>query len=256
MHDDGAFLSWLERQELPRTPLYDCPYLPARSARQYGFAAETLPPELYHDLMDRGYRRSGQVFYAMDCPDCRRCVPLRVATDTFRPSRSQRRVLRRNRDVTVRFGVPEFTSASFELYRRYLHAQHPGTPQSDEEHEFRASFYDRVVDTLEARYFVDERLVGVSLLDCSSRSWSSVYHFFDPDERHRSIGVHSVLVEIAEAARRGVPHYYLGFWVEGAATMHYKADYRPHELLVDGVWIRDERRHDAAATDGSDNVPN
>lgn len=252
MVDDGAFLSWLERQDLPRTPLYACPYLSDRDARQYGFASESLPAELYHELMDRGYRRSGQVFYAMDCPGCRRCQPLRVPTDAFRPSRSQRRVLRRNQDLTVQFVEPRPTEESFRLYQRYLHTQHPGSPQSDEEDDYRSSFFDPVVDSLEVRYLVGDRLVGVSLLDVSSRSWSSVYHFFDPDERRRSIGVYSVLVEIAEAARRGVPHYYLGYWVEGARTMHYKADYRPHEVLRDGVWRRAEHGLCADASDRAD----
>jgi len=256
MVDDGAFLSWLERQELPRTPPYECPYLPDRSARQFGFASETLPGELYHSLMDRGYRRSGQVFYAMDCADCRRCQPLRVPTASFRASRSQRRVLRRNHDVTVEYREPKPTEESYRLYRRYLHAQHPGSPQSDERHEFESSFYAPVVDSVEVRYLVGERLIGVSLLDVCAQSWSSVYHFFDPDERRRSIGVFSVLAEIDEARRRGVPHFYLGYWVEGAPTMQYKADYRPHEVLRGGVWIRDDEAPGAVATDDSDNVPN
>ena len=101
MQDCDAFLGWLDDQALPRTPLYDCPYLEGRQARQYGFATESLPGPLYGALMDRGFRRSGQVFYAMECPDCSACVPLRVPTATFRPSRSQRRALAKNRDVSV-----------------------------------------------------------------------------------------------------------------------------------------------------------
>ena len=66
----------------------------------------------------------------------------------------------------------------------------------------------------------------------------------------------AAVVEIAEAARRGVPHYYLGYWVEGARTMEYKADYRPHEVLRDGVWKRDDPGPDADANGRSDDVPN
>ena len=42
--------------------------------------------------------------------------------------------------------------------------------------------------------------------------------------------------EIEAARRRGVPHYHLGFWIEGAATMAYKADYGPHEVLLSDRW--------------------
>jgi len=236
MYDRDAFLRWLDDQELPRTPEYDCPYLEGRQARQYGFAAEALPGELYDALLDRGFRRSGQVFYAMECQGCRRCVPLRVPTATFRPSKSQRRVLKRNQDVTVDYRAPEFSEEAFAVYRRYLAHQHPGSPQSSERDEFVDAFYRPVVDSLEARYFVGDRLIGVSLLDACDRSWSSVYHFFDPDEGRRSVGVFSALAEIEAARRRGVPHYHLGFWIEGAATMEYKADYGPHEVLERGRW--------------------
>ncbi|MGC6489578.1 MAG: arginyltransferase [Planctomycetota bacterium] len=236
MDDHAAFLQWLDEQALPRTPLYDCPYLEGRQARQYGFAAERLPAEVYVALMDRGFRRSGAVFYAMECPGCRACVPLRVPTATFRPSRSQRRALAKNRDVTVDYRAPVYSEESFALYRRYLAHQHPGSPQSDTQEDFADAFYRPVVEALEARYFVGDRLIGVSLLDVGERAWSSVYHFFDPEERSRSVGVYSVVAEIAEAKRRGVEHYHLGFWIEGAKTMAYKADFGPHELLQGDAW--------------------
>ena len=93
-----------------------------------------------------------------------------------------------------------------------------------------------VVDTVEAVYEIAGQTVAISLLDVCAQSVSAVYHFYDPDFADRSLGVHSVLAEIEWTRQIGVPHYYLGFWVEGAATMDYKAAYRPHELLVDGVW--------------------
>jgi len=49
--------------------------------------------------------------------------------------------------------------------------------------------------------------------------------------------VFSVLREIEWARERGIPHYYLGYWIEGCETMDYKAQYNPHELLVDGQWV-------------------
>src|SRR3712207_9042668 len=37
--------------------------------------------------------------------------------------------------------------------------------------------------------------------------------------------------EIDEARRTGIPYYYLGYWVEGCGTMHYKNSFRPNEVL-------------------------
>lgn len=227
---------------LPRTAPHPCPYLPGRDARERAFLARSLDPEAYHELMDRGFRRSGTMFYAPDCSDCRRCVPLRVPVAEFAPSRSQRRVRRKNADIHVAFARPEFTPATLALYRRYLRAQHGAGGDDESAESLRASWYEPVVDTVEATYSLGTRTLGKSLLDVCSRSVSAVYHFYDPEFAARSLGVFSVLAEIEWTASLGVPHYYLGFWVEGAPTMQYKANYRPHELLVDGTW----RRVDAA----------
>lgn len=238
---DGAparhpIVDWLARTPLRPLLPHPCPYLPGMVARERAFRAERLDGDGYHELMDRGFRRNGDLFYAMECEGCRRCVPLRVPAATFAPSRSQRRVLRRNADVTMTVRPPACSEATFALYRRYLAFQHPTSAADGDYESFRASLYADVVDTVEAVYAVGDRTVAVSLLDVCARSVSAVYHFYDPDFADRSLGVYSVLAEIEWTRQLGVPHYYLGFWVEGAATMAYKAAYRPHEVLVDGAW--------------------
>ncbi len=223
--------------ELEPTPPHPCSYLPDQLAISRGFRAPTLHPEVYHELMDLGYRRSGDTFYAMDCATCRRCVPIRVAVEQFQPSRSQRRAFRRNLDLTVRVQTPQFTDASYELFARYQRGQHQ-KPDVEPPESVRRWLYDAVVDSVEMVYQLGERTLAISLLDVSSRSVSAVYHFFDPEFAARSLGVFSVLTEIEWTRRLGVPHYYLGYWVQGARTMAYKADYRPHEVLRDGRWQR------------------
>lgn len=243
---EHALLRWVDAGECPRSEPYACPYLPGRMARQRGFRVAGMPGELYHELMDRGFRRNGDVFYAMVCDDCRLCVPMRVPVATFAPSKSQRRALRKNEDVTVQVGPPTFTPEKFALYRRYLAGQHgrgeaegegsDGANGDEREEEFRASMYGSVVDTVEVTYTLGDRLLATSLLDVCARSVSAVYHFYDPDEGARSLGVFSVLMEIEYTRQLGVQHYYLGYWIEGAKTMQYKANYRPHELLRAGRW--------------------
>ncbi|MCA8946298.1 MAG: arginyltransferase, partial [Planctomycetes bacterium] len=83
------------------------------------------------------------------------------------------------------------------------------------------------------------RLLGVSLCDVSRRSISSVYHFFEPNESRRSLGVFSAVKEIELCRDKQVPYYYLGFWIEGCKAMEYKNRYAPCELLIDGEWQRE-----------------
>ncbi len=247
--DDGEphpLLQWVDDDGLPRLPARPCSYLPDRAARERGFLAERLDGELYHELMDRGFRRSGDLFYATDCGACRACTPLRVPVAEFAPSRSQRRTLRKNRDVEVQVRAPRFSTSTFELYCRYLAHRYPERAGDEDKEEdaaqFRERHYRAVVDTREVVYSLHGETVAVSLVDVCSRSVSAVYHFYEPAHRDRSLGVFSVLAEIEWARSIGVPWYYLGYWVEGSRSMHYKADYRPHEVLRSGQWQRVDER--------------
>jgi len=235
-------LQWVDGGELPRLPARPCTYLPGRTARERGFLADRLDGELYHDLMDRGFRRSGELFYATDCGACRECIPLRVPVAEFAPSRSQRRTLRKNRDVDVQVRAPQFATSTFALYRRFLAHRYPEQAAAEDAAQFRESLYRAVVDTREVVYSLQGETIAISLVDVCSRSVSAVYHFYEPAHRGRSLGVFSVLAEIEWARSIGVPWYYLGYWVEGSRAMRYKSDYRPHEVLRSGHWQRVDER--------------
>lgn len=212
-----------------------CNYLPGREARDELFLTRRLPGMLYHDLMDAGFRRSGQVFYRPACPACRECVPIRVPTAGFRPDKTQRRTLRRNADVELHVGEPRLTAAKIDLYNRFLSGRFGREAEGAD--ELRQFLYSSPVDTLEFTYRLGGELIAASILDVCEKSLSSVYTFFDPDHADRSPGTHTALVEIEWARAHDIPHYYLGFHVRGCGRMSYKSRFRPCELLgPDGVW--------------------
>jgi hypothetical protein len=74
------------------------------------------------------------------------------------------------------------------------------------------------------------------ILDFGRDSVSSVYHYFDPDEAWRSLGVYSVLQEVALVRELGYRWYYLGFYVADCTHLSYKAEYYPHQRRVRGQW--------------------
>jgi leucyl-tRNA---protein transferase len=221
---------------LLRGELHACPYVPGRVAREdYALGGE-MDGAIYQQLMDGGFRRAGRVFYRPTCPACAACVPIRVPVATFAASRSQRRAQRRNADVQVSTGEPRLDAERYELYQRYQTSRHDPLDESSAASLGRF-LYESPLETLEMTYRVHGRLVGVGIVDLCPISLSSVYFFFDPDESRRGLGAFSALCEIEECRRRGLPYWYIGFYVAGCHKMEYKRSFRPAELLAtDSTW--------------------
>ncbi len=222
------------RNVTPETP---CPYLPGRDSRNEVYSADQLDGAFYEALLARGFRRSGRIVFRPRCRGCHECRQLRVLVDEFTPSRSMRRVLRRNADVRVDVAESMATAEKFAIYQRYLDGQHDNTMSRsyDAFHDF---LYDSPMETFEFQYHLGERLIGVSVVDKCPGGLSSVYMYFDPDHRERSLGTFSVEKEIRYCQEEGLSYYYLGFYVAQGKTMAYKARFRPNQILA-GVdhWV-------------------
>lgn len=214
-----------------------CPYLPGMQSRCEAYTVDDIDGDAYEEMLARGFRRSGRVVYRPRCRHCNECRQLRIPVERFEPTRSMRRVTRRNVDVRVEIGDPIPTHEKFNLFRRYLAGQHDGTmPRTFE--AFVEFLYNSPVPGLEVRYSIGSRLVGVSINDRCPGGLSSVYMCFDPEFRRRSLGTFSVLWEIAYCRREGLPYYYLGYYVANSRTMAYKSRFRPNEILAgEDHWV-------------------
>jgi arginyl-tRNA--protein-N-Asp/Glu arginylyltransferase len=219
-----------------RGPPHPCPYLPDRTAIDEFTIDARMDSSAYERLMQLGFRRSGGIFYRPVCGECRECVPLRVPAAGFQPSRSQRRVRRRNADMRVEINPPSISDEKWRIYLAYLDAQHDQSMSRSRE-DFETFLYRSPIDTLEMTYWLGRRLIGAGFVDRCPDGLSSVYFYYDPTFARRSPGVFSALCEIDECRRLGLSYWYAGFYVRGSRKMNYKAAYRPHELLgPDGAW--------------------
>lgn len=215
---------------LPIAEEHACPYLQGRRAQEQFLVIDDFPPELYHDFMDHGFRRSGELIYRPVCRGCRECRSLRVIVDEFQPTKPQRRILRKNEGVEITVGQPRYSREKERIYSEYLRFRHE-RGESDSAQHLRQFLYFSPVRTLEFEYRLGGRLIAVSIADVCRRSLSSVYAFFDPELSSRSLGTFSALHEIRYCADREIPYYYLGFMIRDCPAMNYKARFRPHELL-------------------------
>jgi len=238
------------RLRLLRDEPHRCPYLPGKIAMdEFAWFGETLSGELYEALMNRGFRRSGHIVYRPICDGCRECISIRVPVSGFRPSRSQRRVWKRNPDVTVEAGDPVLTDEKWSLFQRYLSYQHDGSMSNSRE-SLENFLYRSPTSTVEMTYRAGAKIVGVGIVDVTPAGLSSVYFYFEPAEAARSPGVFSALYEIEVCRREGIAYWYGGYYVRDCRRMNYKANFGPYELLNDGVWRTPEQHAGRAAPGG------
>lgn len=211
-----------------------CQYLHDQSASNRYRIIFQISPEDFQEMLSRGWRRFGAAYFRPACTACAACVPLRVPVDTFSPTKSQQRALNKSRHIHFEVGTPRVDDERLELYARW-HAMRegirgwPASPITAAEYEMQFCFPHPCAR--EFRYFDGKKLVAVGYVDETHDAMSSIYFFFDPDCKHLSLGIASVLCEIAAARERGRKHVYLGYRVLGCPSMEYKMQFRPHELL-------------------------
>ena len=225
-----------------------CPYLPGRNERKVFTELKGSQADALNDALGRiGFRRSQTVAYRPSCLECNACVSVRVVTDEFTPSATQKRNLKRNSDLVATVCRPWSTGEQFELLQRYLAARHPsgGMASMDE-----VDFADMVEHTPVTSYVIEYRelsgdgvvpgrLVGACLTDRQGDGLSMIYSFYEPDHEQRAgLGNYIILDHIRRAREMELPYVYLGYWVEGAARMQYKVRYRPLERLARAGWER------------------
>ena len=223
-------------------PAGPCEYLPGREWQFEYEPVETLTPEEYQSRLDEGWRRFGYVLFRPRCTACSACQGIRVRAAEFKPSRAQRRVRAKNESFTrIEIGAPQLDPPAFDLYLRFHRDREARRGWQHREQEDPFTYFTTFVlnpfPTEEWRYYRDDRLVGVGIVDTLPLGLSAVYFYHEPELDRLSLGTWNVLSVIARANALGLPFAYLGYYVPGCRSMEYKGRFRPHELLPrDGVW--------------------
>ncbi len=239
------------RHTLPFAPQFyvtapqPCPYLADRMERKLFTALQGEQAERLNDsLSKQGFRRSQNVLYRPSCSDCTACLSARIDVSRFTPSRSQTRILKRNRDLARRATSPWATEEQYALFRDYLDSRHATGGMVDMDmFEFAAMVEEtpvrsRLVEYSDPTEAHDARngLRAVCLTDILEDGLSMVYSFFDPAEDRRSLGTHVILDHVRIAREMSLPYVYLGYWVPGSPKMDYKARFSGLEIYRRGSW--------------------
>lgn len=221
-----------------------CPYLPDRTERRiFAELSGYNSAVLNHSLNLSGFRRSQTISYRPVCDDCNACISIRVDTDAFTPTRSMKRVLKRNSDLKRREVEARSSDEHYHLFHNYVQSRHDDGGMEDMSFEdysvmvgaaaFRTSLFEYRIASGER----EGELIAVCLTDEMYDGLSMVYSFFTPDEEHRSLGNYMILDHLNEARARNLPFVYLGYWIKESSKMAYKARFQPCEGFIRDAWV-------------------
>ncbi|MDX6765905.1 MAG: hypothetical protein SFU85_03860 [Candidatus Methylacidiphilales bacterium] len=188
-----------------------------------------------------GWRHFGPFFFRtrwmQQGAEAREIMPLRYPLEGWAPRKSQRRILRRNRDLSCEISPTRLTDEQRDLFLRHRSRFREDVPDALED------FLGPQPDGHPCRNVTislrqGPRLVAASYLDLGLESVSSIYAVFDPDESKRSLGTATLLIELFWAAQQGFRWHYPGYATHGASLYDYKKTIARYEWLDwEGGWL-------------------
>lgn len=208
---------------------------------------EINPAGLHESMAKIGFRRSQDIAYRPNCDNCVECKSARIPASSFKPNRTQRRLINLNSDLAIKTLPNLATEEHYDLLRKYLRRRHSDGGMTKMTFDEYVSMVEcSPVDTclIEYRIQSTEKLVGVTLTDIMNSALSMVYSFFDisDDIRKRSMGTYIILDHVARARLLELEYVYLGYWIRNSPKMAYKMNFQPLEILGEDGWMLTGKR--------------
>ena len=216
-----------------------CPYLPDLQEGKLLVPLDGDDPAGRYDiLIFNGFRRSHRWAYRPKCVGCTACVAVRIDAQAFAASRSQRRAANRAAALQLRCGPAKSDPEAEALLIDYIQARHADGSMASMGPSDVASMIEDTTVRSELWRLRDPSgvLVAWMLVDVVADGVSLVYSAFLPERARDSIGVALVLRAVDEANARGLPHVYLGYWVQGCRKMEYKAAFSALQAFGASGW--------------------
>ncbi len=186
---------------------------------------------------NHGFRRSGNMTYRPKCDNCQQCVSVRVPAIHYSPSKSQRRIIRKNKDIQVSLEPLSNALDYFPMYYEYQKSRHPDGSMCDSSEEKYLTFIQSdYTDTALMVRRLGSEVISVTIVDLFHDGVSLLYTFFDPQYSDMSPGKAAIIDTISYCRHQGMPYAYLGFWIKDSNKMNYKTQFQPIEGYFDGEW--------------------
>lgn len=212
-----------------------CSYLDDKEQTTHYKIINDCSAETTQELIERGYRRFGKMYFRPICETCNECQSIKIDVANYKFSKSQRRVLKKAKDIDMYIQTPTLTHEHLKLFDKYhLHMSEKkgwSFQKTTPDHYYNSFVTGHQEYGKEVLYFYEEKLIAVDLIDILEDGISSIYFYYDPDFAHLSLGKLSLLQQIRFAEESNKDWIYLGYYVEECPSLNYKAEYKPYTTL-------------------------
>lgn len=227
------------------TQPFACSYLPDRDEQLLVFIpAKEAHAEHYSALIQAGFRRSGEQIYRPHCAQCNKCESIRVQVADFVPSKSQKRILNKNKDVTCRmveYGSEYFLTQRenyYALYSEYINERHEdGSMYPPQESQFNDFIHSQWQAPLLLEAKLGDEVIAIAVTDKTETGFSAFYTFFNPHLAARSVGTLMILKQIEFCQTFNLPYLYLGYQIDECRKMNYKNAFTPNQRFNGEFWV-------------------
>lgn len=225
--------------KLYATHPHPCSYLDDKQATTVFIDPDiAVDVSLYSELADLGFRRSGPHIYRPHCQACKACIAVRIPVHQFKASRTQRKIINRNKSLQVEEIDAIHNDECYDLYHRYISLRHSDGDMFPPTREQYESFLTKEMNSTHFFGFRDDsNLLAVAVTDQMDNGLSAIYTFYEPTMEKRSFGSFGILWQIEKAKSLGLDYLYLGYWIRDCQKMSYKTNFRPLQMLINQQWI-------------------
>jgi len=230
----GVSLVKIEGYQLENTNTV-CPYLENKIFTSKNLIVNSIDNEGLESLLENGYRHFGTYFFKPECFLCNKCRPIRIPVDSFNLSRSDKRVINKNKMFSV--NIIDKSESYTEYYNLYCEHKKRFKDKSEESYDnwissfFADQSFNKILEIKDR-----DNLVAVTHLDVTKNIISAVYCYWNKNYGAYSPGKFSILSGIEKAKKMNIKYYYLGYYIKENVHMSYKKHYQPNQILVDDEW--------------------
>lgn len=224
------------------TANYNCGYIEGNKAQSIVASPyQNIELKEFNNLVNLGFRRSGNHVYKPHCHDCEACVPIRINVNDFKLNKSQKRCSIKN-DYQVEFKSIEYKYEDFLLYREYQKKRHndQSTSEEDQKDEYKNFLLTSNFDSKMIKFSSQGKVIMITIVDVLDDGLSAVYTFYDLNFPKLSLGTYSIIWLAKWCKNNNHAYLYLGYWIRDNAKMSYKTKFKPYELLKNKTWIKQD----------------